>query len=347
MKAAYLVEKEKINIEDIDIYKIADGDILMKMGAASICGTDIRIYKNGHFKIPNGTKRVLGHELCGEIVQIGKNVKNYKVGMRIALAPNVGCGVCDECIKGYINICSAYHAFGVTMDGGFQEYVLIPEFSVKSGCIAIIPDNLTFEEASLAEPLSCVLNSYNHGKTNPGDTVLIVGAGPIGALHTALQRNSGAAKIIVADISPARLSAVKQFGADIIIDCAKNDLKKEVMRYTDNKGSDIVVTAASVGALQTQALELAAKCGKVCFFGGLPSGHDRVELSTNLIHYRQLSVYATTGSTYTDHRASLNLIASGRINVKALISERFSVSQTKEAFKYAISGAGMKTFVMG
>ncbi len=347
MKAAHLKDINLLSVEEIPIHEVGSGDILMKMGATSVCGTDIRIFKNGHFKIPAGQKRVLGHELTGEIVELGKNVKGYSKNMRIAVAPNIGCGVCDECIKGMINVCKDYEAFGISMDGGFQEYVLIPEFAVKSGAISIIPDNLSFEEAALAEPLSCVCNCFNRLGTKFSDTVLVIGAGPIGALHVALQRCAGAEKIMVADLSAQRLEAVKVFGADILINTSEVDLKESVMKHTNNRGADIIITAASVASLQSLSLELAAVNGRINFFGGLPSGKDKVEFNTNLIHYKQLFINATTGSSYTDHRTSMNLIASGRIDVKPLISKRFPVSETAAAFEYAISGQGMKTFVVG
>lgn len=347
MKAAYLTAPGQIAMEEIERHSIGGGDLLMRMGATSICGTDLRIFKNGHFKIPEGQKRVLGHELTGEIVEVGSRVKGYGQGMRVALAPNIGCGVCGQCIQGQINICPDYDAFGITLDGGFQEYVVIPEFAVRSGCIVEIPENISYEEAALAEPLSCVHNSYNYLRTRPGDNVLIIGAGPIGALHTALHRSAGGTRIMVADLSSSRLEAVKAFGADITINSGEQDLKEAVMEYTGGKGADVIVTAASVASLQALSLELAAQSGRISFFGGLPSGKDKVELATNLIHYRQLSIFGTTGSTYTDHRISMDLIASGRIDVKPLISKRFQVAETAEAFRYALSGEGMKSFIVG
>lgn len=347
MKAAYLTAPGQIAVEDIPPHKIGEGDLLMKMGATSICGTDLRIYKNGHFKIPPGQKRVLGHELTGEIMEAGSGVKGYLKGMRVAMAPNIGCGVCRQCIQGHINICPTYDAFGISLDGGFQDYVVIPASAVGSGCIVEIPGNVSFEEAALAEPLSCVHNSYSYLRTRPGDSVLIIGAGPIGALHAALHRSAGGTRIMVADLSSSRLEAVKSFGADIVINSGEQDLKEAVMAHTEGRGADVIVTAASAAALQAQSLELAALGGRICFFGGLPSGRDGVELATNLIHYRQLSIFGTTGSTYTDHRISMELIASGRIDVKPLISRRFPVEETEAAFRYARSGAGMKAFITG
>lgn len=347
MKAAYFLGPGKLSVEEVAVPHIGEGELLMKMGATSICGTDLRIFRNGHFKIPQGQKRVLGHELTGQIVEAGSAVKGFRKGMRIAMAPNIGCGHCDQCVQGMINMCPDYGAFGITIDGGFEEYVLIPKSAVSHGNVIEIPDGVSYEEAALAEPLSCVYNSYRRLNTRPGDTVLVIGAGPIGALHTALHRLAGGIKLMVADLSETRLEAVRAFGADILINSAKQDLSEAVKEHTGGKGADVVIVAASVASLQQQALELAGRNGRICFFGGLPSGKDNVELHTNLIHYKQLSLFGTTGSTYIDHRTCMNLIASGRVAVKKLISKRFSVDRTPEAFEYAASGAGMKTFIVG
>ncbi|MDR2869380.1 MAG: zinc-dependent dehydrogenase [Deferribacteraceae bacterium] len=348
MKAAFVNAPNEMVVEEIPMHKIGAGEMLMKLGATSICGTDIRIYKNGHFKIPAGQRRVLGHELTGTVVELGANVKGYKKGDRIAMAPNIGCGVCDQCVQGDINLCADYGAFGITIDGGFQEYVVIPEKVIGNGSIIRIPEHISFEEAALAEPLSCVYNGYRHLGVKAGETVLVIGAGPIGTLHAALQRTAGSVKVMVADISDSRLEAMKAFGAaDITINSSKEDLKEAVMKHTNGKGADIVIVAVSVAALQSQTLELAARGGRISFFAGLPSGKDNVSLATNTIHYRQLTITATTGSSYMDHRICMDLIASGRIDVKPLISKRYPVAQAQEAFDYAISGEGMKVFIVG
>jgi len=346
LKAAYYYDERDIRVEEISTHQVGKGELLIKMGATSICGTDLRIYNSGHFKIPKGQKRVLGHELTGEIVDVGSGVNRYKKGMHIAVTPNIGCGTCNQCIQGNNNLCPTYEAFGISIDGGFQEYVIIPEIAIHNGNVIEIPDKLSFEEAALAEPLSCVYNSYNRIKTKPGDTVVIIGAGPIGALHTALSRSAGATKIIVADLVSSRLAKMTNFGADILVDSAEADLYAAVMDHTDGEGADVVIVACSVAAMQQLALKLAARNGRINFFGGLPEGKDHVELQTNLIHYKQLCIYATTGSTCLDHHISMNLIASGRINVKPLISKKYTVQQTPEAFEYALSGEGMKTFVV-
>ena len=345
MKAAYFHEPHKIVVEDTQIPKIEKGEMLLKVKAAAVCGTDLRIFKNGHFLIPPNTKRVLGHEISGELVEIGSDVKGFSGGDAVVVVPNIGCGTCAMCGKGYNQLCPDYDAFGISLDGGFQEYMRITKEAVTQGNIIKIPGKLSFTEAAMVEPLSCVYSSYKMLQTKPGDTVLVIGAGPIGACHVMISRLAGAAKVIVADISAARLSQVEKFGADVLIDSSREDLLERVMQETDGLGMDVVITANSVPELQTLSLELAASRGRVCFFGGMPKGKEMIPLNTNLIHYKEITVVATTGSSIMDYKEALGIAASGRIPLGEIVTAKFSIENIKDAFDYAASGVEMKAVV--
>lgn len=340
MKAIYYHSPEKITVENVETPCAESGGLLLRVRAAAICGTDLRIYKNGHFKIQQGERRVLGHEIAGEIAV--SNASGYHVGMRVAIAPNIGCGVCPLCIAGQNQLCPSYEAFGISLDGGFSEYMRIPAMAVARGNVAVLPSEMSYTEAVLAEPLSCTYNAYESVNTKLGETVLIIGAGPIGSCHVMLQKLAGAGKIIVADILESRLAEIKKCGADITVNSAKTNLLEAVKKHTDGRGADIVITANSVPELQTLALELAAARGRVNFFGGMPKGRELVELNTNLIHYKELVITATTGSSIQDHRQAINIAASGKIPLSAISMERFSLSNAQKAFDLALSGAGMK-----
>lgn len=346
MKAAYYYGVGDIRIEEVDIPKINEDEMLIKVRACAVCGTDLRISKFGHFKIPQGTKRVLGHEISGEIAEVGSRVKGYTVGMRVALPPNIGCGTCPACIQGYNQMCPDYEAFGISLDGGFQEYMKVPASAIKAGNVVKIPDSLSFEEAAIAEPLSCCYNSYKALKTVPGDTVLVIGAGPIGALHVMMNKLAGATKVIAADISQERLDEMKTLGADIIVNSAQTDLKDAVAKETGGMGADVIITACSVPDLQKHALEIAAVHGRINFFGGLPKGKEEVTLNTNLIHYKELIALGTTGSSISDYYKSIQIIASGKINAKGLVSAKFRIEDTVKAFEFAAAGKGMKALVV-
>lgn len=342
MKAAYFFGIDDIRVEEVSIPETKDDELLIKVKACSVCGTDLRIYKFGHFKIPANTKRVLGHEICGEVARVGSNIKSFAIGERVAVAPNVGCGRCHMCIKGFNQLCPTYEAFGISMDGGFAEYMKIPGFAI--GNVAKIPDNVSYEEAVLIEPLSCVYNAYEAHKTVPGDTVLVVGAGPIGVLHVMLNKLAGG-RIVVADISSSRLNEIKKFGADIVINSGEVDLKSEMKKITGGLGADVVITACSVPEMQVLALELAGCHGRVSLFGGMPKGKEYVTLNTNLIHYKELLVTATTGSSMQDFHNSITILSTGQIHVTSLITAKFSVGDTAAAFDYASKGMGMKALV--
>lgn len=345
MKAAYYYEPKVLKVEDVNIPRITDDEILVKMRASAVCGTDLRIFNYGHFKIQPGERRVLGHEIAGDIAEVGKNVKGFTPGMRVAMPPNIGCGICPMCIQGYNQLCPDYDAFGISLDGGFEEYIRIPQSAIARGNIIGIPDNMSYIEAALTEPFSCTYNAFQAIDTRPGDVVLIIGAGPIGACHVMLNKLAGA-KVIVADISPERLIEIQKFGADVVINSAQENIAARMAEETRGCGPDVVVTACSIPSVQGLALELAGRRGRVCFFGGMPKGKEEVTLNTNHIHYKELKVVATTGSSITDYYKSLQIVASGMTKLADIGTASFTIDQTLEAFEYAASGKGMKALIL-
>jgi len=346
MKAAFFYGVGDIRVEEVAEPRIQDNEMLLRVRAASICGTDLRISQHGHFKIPPGQRRVLGHEVAGNIVQVGRLVEGYQVGMRIAATPNIGCGVCEFCRDGYNNMCPNYEAFGISIDGGFAEYMRIPSSAIKGGNLFAIPDQVSYAEAALTEPLSCCYNALRSVNTTHNDVVLIIGAGPIGTLHVILNRIAGAKKIMVADIRQDRLDKIKEFGAHVTINSGENDLKDAVLRETNGRGADVIIAAVSNADLQAQAVQLLATHGRVNFFAGL--GKNALAcIDTNRVHYRGLHLVGTTGSTNSDYARCLTLVAEGRAEVGRLLSKTFALDQINEAFAYAASGEGMKAMVVG
>lgn len=345
MKAAYYYEPGVIKVEEVDVPRIDDSEMLLRVRANSICGTDLRISKHGHFKIPGGQRRVLGHEIAGEIVEVGKLIEGFKVGMRVTATPNIGCGLCEFCRDGYNNMCPNYEALGISLDGGFEEYMRVPHIAIKGGNIFPIPDQVSYEEAALTEPMSCCYNALRSVNTTPADVVLIIGAGPIGALHTILNRIAGAKKIMAADIRQDRLEKIKDFGADVIINTSVTNLKDAVMAETNGRGADVIITAVSVADVQAQAIELLATHGRVNFFAGLGKGA-LVPIDTNRVHYRGLKLVGTTGSTNSDYARCLQLVAEGRANLQRLVTQTFSLDEINRAFEYAAAGEGLKAVIV-
>ncbi|HUT66354.1 MAG TPA: zinc-dependent dehydrogenase [Spirochaetota bacterium] len=335
----------KIDCREVKTPEIGDFDVLVKVRAASICGTDIKIYNHGHHALKEGDERILGHEFSGEVVEVGKKVRGYEIGMRVGVEPNIGCGRCTFCRKGLISLCQEYRCLGITMDGAFAEYVKIEDMAVIQGNIVVFDEGTGFEEAALAEPLACCYNGFESVRTVPGDYVLIVGAGPIGLLHLQLQRLAGAGRLMIADIAPEKLEFAWRFNPDVVINSKEEDLFEAVMDHTGGRGADVVITACPVPDIQRLSLRLAAKKGRVCLFGGLPKGSDSVDLDTNLLHYNSIVLTGTTGSTVAQYERALSLISDNRIDVKPLVSRRFMIDEIEEAFGYAASGKGMRTII--
>jgi threonine dehydrogenase-like Zn-dependent dehydrogenase len=326
--------------------EINENELLIKVKACNICGTDIKILKYGYHKIKEGEHRILGHEVVGEVVKKGENLSIFNLGDRVAIAPNIGCGHCYLCLAGYNNLCDDYEAFGISLDGGFAEYMKITNKAIIGGNLIKIPENLSFLEASINEPFSCVYNAYESLKTGPSDSVLIIGAGAMGLLHLILSKIAGAKKIIVSDISADRLKLAKKYGADITLNPSKINLKEEVFINTGGKGADVIITACSVTSIQEEALDLAAKLGRINFFGGLPEGKDSIMFRSNIVHYRQLNITATTGSTISQFIKSMEILENKKFDIRGLITRTFSLEEIEDAFGKAISGEGLKISIV-
>ncbi len=345
MKAATYTQHGAFAVLDLPQPIIGSGDLLARVLASSICGTDLRIMRNGHRKLQPGQRIVLGHEFAAEVVQQGEGNMPFPVGTRIGVAPNIGCGHCECCIRGLSNMCPDYTAFGITFDGAHAEYVRIPREALAQGNVLALPDTISPIEASLIEPLSCAVNGNRAARITLGDVVVIYGAGPIGLIHVMLARLTGAGKVIVADMQPQRLEHALAAGADQVIDPAKTPVPAEVAHITRQRGADVAITACSVATVQQEALTLLAPYGRVCLFGGLPAEQTPVPLDTNLIHYKNLLVTGVTGGFPMDFRLALSLLAGKRIDVRPLISQVFPTAEMAAAFDIAGTGSTMKVVI--
>lgn len=340
MKAARLKGKLDIQVEDVAIPEIAENEMLLKVKSASLCGTDVRMYNNGYKDVSPENPLIIGHEFAGVIAKVGSQVKgNYVEGQKVAIAPNIGCGTCDLCVSGQTHLCDDYDAWGVTMDGGFAEYVRIPAFAIEQGNIAPLDDEISFAEASLVEPLSCVYNGQKQINILPGDDVLVVGMGPIGLMHVMVCKLFGAAKVIVADLSDERLAKAKELFPDVYT--VKGDLKEEIKKIT-GKGVDVSIIAAPAAIAQSQSTEYMNMNGKILFFGGLPKDKEMVPLNSNTIHYKQLSIHGCTKQSVYDYRLCSKLVNDKRIPLDLIVSETYSIDQFDKAMENAAAARGLK-----
>jgi L-iditol 2-dehydrogenase len=345
MRAARLRGKEDLRVEEVPVPSVSAGEVLLRVKASAVCGTDIRMFKNGYRGVSPESPLILGHELSGVIERVGTAVRGYKEGTRVAVAPNMGCGVCDFCVSGNTQLCASYRAFGINIDGGFAEFVRIPEEAVRQGNLSEIPSGGDLVSVALAEPLSCVYNAFQRCAISLGDTVLVIGAGPIGVMHAKLALAGGAARVYMNDVNAERLALCAKLEPRVApVESAR--LAERIRDETGGKGLDVVITANPSPEAQSLALELAAINGRVMFFGGLPEGKNRVALDTNFVHYKQIIITGTTRQSLSQFRRTLALIAAGLVKVDTLVTSTFPIERTKEAFEQVMQGRGLKNVVV-
>jgi len=345
MPAAVFFGPGRWTLQKVSVPRVGPRELLVRVHACSICGTDRRIYTSGHFRISAGVSRILGHEFAGVIEEVGEEVQNWQQGMRVSCAPNIGCGVCQACLKGWNQLCPHFETFGISYDGGFALYCLITEDALRGGNLLQIPDNVSFEQAALNEPLSCCENGIEAAEVKRGDVILIVGAGPIGLMHMELARVRGAGKIFVADVLSDRLRIAEFKGADALIQADRESLEKRVLEETDGWGVDVAILACSSHLLQEKSLQILAYHGRVNFFGGLPPGSPRPTLESNLIHYKELKVVGSTGSNMRQYRYTMELLERQRVNLDDLITHRIPLSRFDEALKAIDDPKGLKVVI--
>lgn len=335
MLAAVYHGPQDIRVETVPKPEIGPEEVLLRVLNASICGTDIRIFHGHHRKYPPGTLRIPGHEMVGEIAQLGDSVKGFELGQRVFLAPNMGCGHCRQCISGNNNICANYDAIGVTIDGAFAEYVRVPAAAVLQGNLMPIGDDVDFAVAALIEPFACVLRGQDAATLRAGDVVLVMGAGPIGVMHVKLANLKGAVKVLVSEPIAERRQQVLQLGADVVVDPMNQDLEEIVLAESNGRGADVIITAAPVHKAQESALALAAIGGRINFFGGLPKDDPFIQFNSNLVHYKELVVTGTTACSTHDCLRAAELVNSDRLDLSPLISQRFPLDEAPAAFAAA------------
>lgn len=342
MLAAVYHGPNDLRVEDVPVPAIGMSEILVKVVSASICGTDLRIFHGNHRMYQPGTVRIPGHEVVGSIAALGSGVDNYFVGQRVFCAPNTGCGHCQQCISGNNNLCANYDAIGVTSDGGFAEYVRIPANSVQQGNVIPVSESVEPAVAALMEPFACVLRGQNALHMKPGEVVLVMGAGPIGVMHTKLAKARGAGRVIVSEPIPERAAQAGRMGADRVVDPAAEDLRTALKEESQGRGADVIIVAAPAHAAQESALELAAISGRINFFGGLPKDRPMINFDSNLVHYKELLITATTACSTADCWQATQIVNSGLVDLSALVSQRFPLKDALSAFGAAEDRKSLK-----
>lgn len=342
MLAALYYGPNDLRVEEVPVPRIGPNELLLRVVRANICGTDLRILHGGHRKYPDGTVRIPGHEVVGDVAEVGADVDGYAVGQRLFVAPNMGQGDSRETVSGNNNLDPNYDAFGITLDGAFAEYMRIPAPAIEQGNLMPVREGVDPAVAALIEPFACVWRGQQKVNVQAGDVVVVMGAGPIGVMHVMLARLRGAIRIIVSEPAAGRREQALALGADRAINPIDEDLKAIIMAESNGRGADVVITAAPAKIAQEQAIDIAAVGGRINFFGGLSKDDSIIRLDSNAVHYKELIVTGTTACSTYDCLKAAEIVNSGRIDLSPLITSQFPLAQAVEAFAAAADGRNLR-----
>ena len=345
MKAAVYLGKEQLVVQDVTNPSLEDGEVLLKIHACSVCGTDLRTYRHGDKKII--PPRVLGHEFCATVLESRAPEANVKVGDRVVMYIVI-VSESDRYVEmGRENLTAHRTTISYHHDGAFASFMKVPAIAVKQGNLFKVTSDITNEHMSLAEPLGCCMNAHSRLGIGLKDTVAVIGAGPIGMMHATLARLQGAQKVIVLDNNPARLEMAKRFDIDATLLVQPDGSHRDQVRdLTDGFGTDVTIVAVSAAPAQNDALEIAAKAGRVNFFAGLPKSNPIAPLDVNHIHYKELLIGGSYSEKKSDFQAAFALLHSGRFPADKFITHTLPLERINEAFPLMESGAALKVCIL-
>ena len=335
-----------VRLEDIPEPVCGADEVKIRDRNCSTCGTDVKIRANGHVNITRVT--TMGHEIAGEVVEVGPDaVGGFAVGDRVQVIAAVPCGDCHECRKGWMAVCQNQTSVGYQYDGGFAEYMIVPPEVLRVDGLNRIPDGVGFDEASAVEPFACAINAQEQLGIEEGDFTVVFGAGPIGCMHIRIARGvHRVGTVVLVDVNAERLAmSAEAVQPDVVIDASAVDVVEEVMRLTEGRGADVIITATPANVTQEQAIAMAARNGRISFFGGLPKTNPTITCDSNLVHYRQLHIHGANGSAPEHHKAALAYIASGQIPVKDLITRHVPLDRALDALDIVAKGEAIKVTV--
>jgi len=344
MKAAFLVGVEQIEIRDVPDPVAPEGGLVLGVATCGVCGSDLRRWREGPTQHIGPI--VPGHEVAGVVTQVGPDVTDYELGDRLAIAPDIHCGTCYYCQRGLYNLCDALQFIGISTvyPGGMAEKMVLPHEVLVNGIVHRLPPGTSFMEGALAEPCSSVLASHHKASTGLGDTVVVMGAGPIGCLHAIVAKARGA-RVIVSEPSAQRREMVERFRPEAVVDPFAEDLNDRVRELTGGVGADIVVCANPVPATHAQAVEIVRKAGRVMLFGGLPKANPTTSFDGNIVHYGEIEVVGAFSYHPTFHAMALDVLSRGVIPAGLVITHSLPLEMAADAFQKAASGDALKVLV--
>jgi L-iditol 2-dehydrogenase len=324
MRVAMYYNNRDVRIEEIPTPKIGPGEILVKVMASGICGSDVMEW----YRIKKAPL-VLGHEITGEIVEVGSGVNEYKTGDRVFVSHHVPCNTCHYCLNGHHTACETLHRTNYD-PGGFAEYIRVPEINVERG-VYLLPDEISYEDGTFIEPLACVVRGQRLAGLRPGQSILIMGSGISGLLHLKLARALGAGRIITTDINDHRLRVAEDYGADAVIN-AGDDVRERLLQYNDNRLADIVIVCAGALSAAVSALECVDRGGTVLFFA-VPEPDVKVPVPMNALWRNEITMITSYGASPLDILVAIRLMQSRRLSLTEMITHRLSLDQAGLGFQ--------------
>lgn len=340
MKAIRYYAPQDVRVEEVPVPEIEKEGLLIKVAACAVCGSDLKTFNVGNPRMQPPI--TMGHEFTGIIEDVSDGVPGFVKGERVVMATSISCGKCLYCQNGWSNLCIQLEPMGFFYNGGMAEYVAIPAKAVVNGHVVKIPQNIRPEFATLAEPLSCAVNSVQRSNVKKGDFVLVMGAGPMAILNALAAREFGASKIFMTELNPARLDQAAQFDIDRLINPATEDLEKIIKEESNGYGADVVIVAAPAAQPQEEALKLVRKRGTVCFFASLPAGKSNLTIDSRLIHYNEIQVTGSSDSTAIDVRKAVEMLAKPEFPAQKIASHLMGLDDIRKAFELMISGEALR-----
>lgn len=341
MLAGVLYGKEQLRVESMPIPRIESGEVLVRVRAALTCGTDVKVFRRGYHAKMIVPPAVFGHELGGDIVEVGDGVRGFEVGQRVIAANSAPCGECFYCKRDLENLCDDL----LFNNGAYAEYIRIPARIVEKNLL-LIPEHVAYQEAALAEPLACVLRGWEETHARAGDSVAIIGLGPIGMMFVCIAKAFGA-RVIAIGRRWQQLERAQEMGADELV-CTEEtaDLPERIRELTEGRGADVVFEAVGKPETWEVAVKLLRRGGTVNFFGGCPSD-TKVSLPTALLHYSELTCKASFHHTPRLIRKALDLVASGAVPAKFFINRVEPLTNLLEVMRHLMSHNGhLKTAII-
>lgn len=346
MKAAVYEGKEQVVVRDVPDPTLDDGEMLLAIDACCVCGTDLRTYRHGDKKII--PPRILGHEFCARVIESRARPEDacVNIGDRVVMYIVIVHGTDRYVESGRANLTSHRTTMSYHHDGAFAPLMKVPAAAVRQQCLFKVTGEISSRDMSLAEPLGCCMNAHSRLGVGLKDTVAVIGAGPIGIMHAMLARLQGAQRVIVIDNNPARIEMAKRFDIDAaVLSTPDGKHREDVARLTGGWGPDVVIVAVSAAAAQNDALEIAAKAGRVNFFAGLPKSHPTAMLDVNHIHYKELVISGSYSEKKSDFQAAYALLQSGRFPADKIITHTLPLKDTTRAFELMESGESLKVCI--